>query len=108
MDELSVKCLPYANGKIILSLSAYGLQKIVNKMKDSVRKKGMKVNVGKTKVMVFERGKCTTECDIVIIEGALSHEDHTQSFLHSERSIMHRTRPAVAPDAGRSGVALGR
>ncbi|GBP45821.1 hypothetical protein EVAR_27528_1 [Eumeta japonica] len=42
IDELSVKCL------------LYGLQEMVNKMDDSVKKRDMKVNVGKTKVMVFE------------------------------------------------------
>ncbi|GBP77016.1 hypothetical protein EVAR_49577_1 [Eumeta japonica] len=35
-------------------------------MKDCVKKRNMKVNVGKTKVMVFERGVSTTECDILI------------------------------------------
>ncbi|GBP60060.1 hypothetical protein EVAR_44270_1 [Eumeta japonica] len=33
-------------------------------MNGSVKKKGMKVNVSKTKMMVFERGESTTECNI--------------------------------------------
>ncbi|GBP13689.1 hypothetical protein EVAR_7021_1 [Eumeta japonica] len=43
-----------------------GLQEVVNKMNDWVKKRGRKVNVGKTKVMVFERGDSTTECDVLI------------------------------------------
>ncbi|GBP45661.1 hypothetical protein EVAR_35928_1 [Eumeta japonica] len=43
-----------------------GLQEMVNKMKDSVKKRDIKLNVGKTKVMVFERGESRTECDILI------------------------------------------
>ncbi|GBP74157.1 ATP-binding cassette sub-family G member 1 [Eumeta japonica] len=36
-----------------------------NKMNNSVNKRGMKVNVGKTKVMVFDRGESTTKCNIL-------------------------------------------
>ncbi|GBP15608.1 Phosphatidylinositol 4-phosphate 5-kinase type-1 beta [Eumeta japonica] len=46
--------------------SACGLQEIVNKINDSVKKRGMKINVGKTEMMAFERGDSTTECDIFI------------------------------------------
>ncbi|GBP15383.1 hypothetical protein EVAR_80557_1 [Eumeta japonica] len=35
-------------------------------MDDSVKKRDVKVNVGKTKVMVFERVKSTTECEILM------------------------------------------
>ncbi|GBP33317.1 hypothetical protein EVAR_30905_1 [Eumeta japonica] len=35
-------------------------------MNDSVKKRNMKVYIGKIKVMVFERGVCMTECDILI------------------------------------------
>ncbi|GBP35239.1 hypothetical protein EVAR_19459_1 [Eumeta japonica] len=44
---------------------ACGLQEMVNKVNDSVKKKGMKVNIGKTKV-VFQRAENKTECDIFI------------------------------------------
>ncbi|GBP68861.1 Neuronal acetylcholine receptor subunit alpha-3 [Eumeta japonica] len=67
MDELSVEFLLYADDQvIILALSACGLQEIVNIIYDYVNKRGMKVNVGKTKVMVFERGESTTKCNILI------------------------------------------
>ncbi|GBP79902.1 hypothetical protein EVAR_63339_1 [Eumeta japonica] len=45
-----------------------GLQEMVNKMNDSIKKRGMKVNLGKTKVVMFEEGESTTECD-TLIEG---------------------------------------
>ncbi|GBP00795.1 hypothetical protein EVAR_77003_1 [Eumeta japonica] len=35
-------------------------------MNDSVTKRSMKVNIGETNVMVFERGESTTEYDILI------------------------------------------
>ncbi|GBP41816.1 hypothetical protein EVAR_26938_1 [Eumeta japonica] len=66
MDELSVKCLLYVDDQVILAPSACGLQEMVNKMNDSVKKRHMKVNVGKTKEMVFETGVSTTECDLLI------------------------------------------
>ncbi|GBP22618.1 hypothetical protein EVAR_13898_1 [Eumeta japonica] len=49
------------------------------KMNDSVKKRGMEVNVSKTKVMVFEKSESTTECYIYIKDAssmfvyALSH-----------------------------------
>ncbi|GBP59565.1 hypothetical protein EVAR_83284_1 [Eumeta japonica] len=52
-----------ADDQVILALSAYKL-KMVTKMYDSVMKRGIKVNVSETKVMVFERGKSTAECEI--------------------------------------------
>ncbi|GBP35362.1 hypothetical protein EVAR_20735_1 [Eumeta japonica] len=66
MDELSAKWFLYADDQVILTPSACVLQKMVNKMNDFVKERGMKVNFGKTKVMAFERGKSTNECDILI------------------------------------------
>ncbi|GBP61741.1 hypothetical protein EVAR_31069_1 [Eumeta japonica] len=57
MDELSVKCLLYADDQVILAPSACGLQEMVNKLNDSVKNRGVKVNVGKAKVMLFEGAK---------------------------------------------------
>ncbi|GBP36258.1 hypothetical protein EVAR_85506_1 [Eumeta japonica] len=45
-DELSVKCLLYANDQVFLAPSACWLQEMLNKMNDSVKKRGMKVNIG--------------------------------------------------------------
>ncbi|GBP95044.1 hypothetical protein EVAR_64276_1 [Eumeta japonica] len=66
MDMLSVKCLLYADVQVILAPSTRGLQEMVNNMNDSVKKRGMKVNVGKTQILIFERGEWTIECDILI------------------------------------------
>ncbi|GBP51816.1 hypothetical protein EVAR_88519_1 [Eumeta japonica] len=63
MDALSVKCVVYANNQVIFAPSASGLQEVVTNMNDSVKKSHIKVNLTKTKVMVFERGENTTECD---------------------------------------------
>ncbi|GBP73886.1 hypothetical protein EVAR_82715_1 [Eumeta japonica] len=66
MDEQSAKCLLYADDQVFRVPSACGPQEMVNKMKDSVKKRGIKGNVGKTKVIVFEKGESMTECDIFI------------------------------------------
>ncbi|GBP49590.1 hypothetical protein EVAR_97887_1 [Eumeta japonica] len=79
MDELSMKCLLYADKKVILTPSTCGLQEMVNKMNDSVKNRGMKINIGKTKVMVFQRGESTTECD-VLIEG--EKVERVKEFVH--------------------------
>ncbi|GBP24033.1 hypothetical protein EVAR_10134_1 [Eumeta japonica] len=63
MDDLSVKCLLYTDDQVILAPSACGLQEMVTKVNDFVKKRGILVNVGKAKVMVFERGESMTECD---------------------------------------------
>ncbi|GBP64661.1 hypothetical protein EVAR_42612_1 [Eumeta japonica] len=61
-----VKCLLYADDQVIFAPLACRLQGMVNKMNDSVKKRVMKINIGKTKVMVFERDERTIECDILI------------------------------------------
>lgn len=66
MNELLVICLLYADDQVILAASAEQLQEMVTVMHESFERKGMKVNVSKTKVMVIERDECMTECDIMI------------------------------------------
>ncbi|GBP86364.1 hypothetical protein EVAR_62726_1 [Eumeta japonica] len=66
MNELSIKCFLFADDQVVLVPSACEQQEVVNKMNDSVKKKGIKVNVSKTKMMAFERGESTIECDLVI------------------------------------------
>ncbi|GBP33589.1 hypothetical protein EVAR_32087_1 [Eumeta japonica] len=75
-----MSCLP--NARVILAPSACGLQRMLNKMNDSVKKRGMKIIVGKTKVMVFERGESTTECDL-LIEGEKVEQAKEVIFLGS-------------------------
>ncbi|GBP51401.1 hypothetical protein EVAR_38795_1 [Eumeta japonica] len=103
MDELSVKWLLYAGDQVILGASACGLQERENKMNDSVKKKRIKVNVGKNKVMVFERSKSTTECDILIesekVEQVCNRPcervEHVGLLGQAEKS---RADPTVSPD----------
>ncbi|GBP44845.1 hypothetical protein EVAR_75714_1 [Eumeta japonica] len=73
---------------------------MVNKINDSVKKKGMRVNVGKTKVMVFERGESTTECDILIENEKV---DQAKEFVYLENkengallAIMNGKRVSVS------------
>ncbi|GBP69162.1 hypothetical protein EVAR_98232_1 [Eumeta japonica] len=66
MDKLTPRCLLYADDQVVLAPSACGLQKMLSKMNDSVKKRDIKVNAGKTNVMVFERSESTNECDILI------------------------------------------
>ncbi|KAJ2945399.1 hypothetical protein O0L34_g204 [Tuta absoluta] len=68
MNGLLVKCLLYADDQVILASSAEGLQEMVNIMNEALKKKGMKVNVSKTKAMVFEKEENMTECKIMIEE----------------------------------------
>ena len=66
MNELLIKCLLYADDQVLLASSANELQKMVTIMNVALKRKGMKVNVSKTKVMVFERDEYVTDCNIVI------------------------------------------
>ncbi|KAI5640813.1 reverse transcriptase (RNA-dependent DNA polymerase) domain-containing protein [Phthorimaea operculella] len=68
MNDLLVKCLLYADDQVILASSAEELQEMVNIMNEALKKKGMKVNVSKTKTMVLEKEDSTTECNIMIEE----------------------------------------
>ncbi|GBP38528.1 hypothetical protein EVAR_95430_1 [Eumeta japonica] len=75
MHELPVKCLLHADDQVILAPSECGLQEMVNEMK----KKGIKVNNNNIKVMVLEKGKSTTECDM-LIEG--EKVEQVKKFLY--------------------------
>ncbi|CAG9134602.1 unnamed protein product [Plutella xylostella] len=66
IGELLLKCLMYADDQVILASSVERLQQQVTLMHESFKRKGMKVNVNKTKVMVFEREEEVTECKITI------------------------------------------
>ncbi|GBP68805.1 Retrovirus-related Pol polyprotein from type-2 retrotransposable element R2DM; Endonuclease [Eumeta japonica] len=57
MDELSVKYLVYTDDQVMLAVSACGLQEMVNKINDSVKKKGVKVNVGSCTDLVGDTGR---------------------------------------------------
>ncbi|GBP70798.1 hypothetical protein EVAR_52925_1 [Eumeta japonica] len=107
MDEISVKCLLYADDQVILSWLACGLQEIVNKMNDSVKKRGMKVNVGKTKVMVLERNESTTGCDILIEESLSKSANTTHSVrMQCAENTVSTSSPNKVKRECNTGVAL--
>ncbi|GBP28602.1 hypothetical protein EVAR_85801_1 [Eumeta japonica] len=102
MDELSVKCLLYTDDQIIIAPSACELKEMVNKKNVSLKKRCMKANVGKTKVMVFEGGESTTECDILIegedIERRVSARNKVNGALLAfidSKSISRKERLAI-------------
>ncbi|GBP24392.1 hypothetical protein EVAR_19267_1 [Eumeta japonica] len=86
MDELSIKCLLNVVDKVILALTACGLQEMVNEMNNFVKKKDMKVNIGTTKVMVFERRESTTECDM-LIEG--EKDELVKEFVYLDNLLIN-------------------
>ncbi|GBP97019.1 hypothetical protein EVAR_100924_1 [Eumeta japonica] len=51
---------------------------MATKMDGSVKKRGMKVHVGKTKMMVLERGESTTQC---IKKNSMEYTDFKSSCL---------------------------
>ncbi|GBP34619.1 hypothetical protein EVAR_19010_1 [Eumeta japonica] len=81
MDNLSVKHLLYTENQVMLAPSACELQEMEIKINDSIKKKGMKANVSKTKVIVFERGESTIECDISIC----IHKRHIQRNVNAKK-----------------------
>ncbi|GBP60123.1 hypothetical protein EVAR_31384_1 [Eumeta japonica] len=54
--------LLYADDQVILAPSTCELQTMEIQMNDYVKKRGMKVNINKIKIMVFENVNSTTEC----------------------------------------------
>ncbi|XP_049870886.1 uncharacterized protein LOC126370141 [Pectinophora gossypiella] len=66
MGELLLKCLLYADDQVLVASSAEDLQYMVSLMVDELQKKGMRVNVNKTKVLVMEREENVSECRIMI------------------------------------------
>ncbi|GBP65332.1 hypothetical protein EVAR_52106_1 [Eumeta japonica] len=52
-DELFVKCLLYANDRVIFAPTACALQEVLTKMNDYVKKRNRKVKINKTKAIAF-------------------------------------------------------
>ncbi|XP_063537021.1 uncharacterized protein LOC134746536 [Cydia strobilella] len=66
MSGLPVKCLLYADDLVLLASSGEELQEMVTRMHGSFERKEIKINVSKTKVMVFEKEEYMTNCEILI------------------------------------------
>ncbi|GBP81465.1 hypothetical protein EVAR_59448_1 [Eumeta japonica] len=81
MDELSAECLLYTDDQVFLAPATYELQEMVTKINDSVKKRSMKINVSKTKMVHplahmscihFNRGGVVTH---------FAHFMHERSFV---------------------------
>ncbi|GBP34113.1 hypothetical protein EVAR_28247_1 [Eumeta japonica] len=66
IEELPVKCLLYANNQVILAPSSCELQEMLTKMNYYVQKRGVKVNVSKTKI----EGRHTLHADLLLVESS--------------------------------------
>lgn len=51
---------------MLVASSTQELQQMITAMNDAFERKGMKVNVNKTKVLVIERNEVITECQVMI------------------------------------------
>ena len=58
-----ISCLLYADDLVLLSESKQGLQKCLDKLHDYAQKWDLKINLSKTKIMIFQKGgrKTTSE-----------------------------------------------
>ncbi|GBP51763.1 hypothetical protein EVAR_97040_1 [Eumeta japonica] len=60
-----IKRFLLADDRVKFALLACELQeKVPNEMNDSVRKRCMKINASKTRVLIFERSESTSECEM--------------------------------------------
>ncbi|GBP80696.1 hypothetical protein EVAR_52903_1 [Eumeta japonica] len=90
MNELSVECHLYADDQVIGVPSACGLQEMVTKLNDSIKKIGIKLNFGKTKMMVFERGESTIVYDIYIEDESVEQEKDYKDYKDRNALFVHR------------------
>ncbi|XP_050563410.1 uncharacterized protein LOC126912928 [Spodoptera frugiperda] len=66
MSDTVIKTLLYADDQVLIASSAEELQRMITVMNDAFERKGMKVNVNKTKVLVIERNELVTKCQVMI------------------------------------------
>lgn len=66
MNELPVKCLLYADFQVLLASLAEQLQDMITLINVAFKRKGVNINVNKTKAMVFERKDDVSLCDVKI------------------------------------------
>ena len=71
LGDLNINCLLYADDAVLLASSESELQTLVTSMKDECEVKGLRLNVEKTKVLVFERNDERTKCEINVNEKIL-------------------------------------
>ena len=62
-DTLKMNCLMFADDPVFFSESAPGLQNCLNKLNTYTKKWNLKVNINKTKIVVFNKGGKTEHLD---------------------------------------------
>ncbi|XP_026317751.1 uncharacterized protein LOC113228612 [Hyposmocoma kahamanoa] len=111
MGKSNIKCLVYSDDQVILAPSEGELQKMLDIMNESFRKRGMKINAEKTKVMIFERNENVTVCNIKI-QGMIIDQVNEFVYLGSvftrdgkfDEDIERRVRKGNAVNGAISGV----
>ena len=68
-----ISCLLYADDLVLLSESKQGLQTCLDKLHDYAQKWDLKVNLSKTKIMIFQKGGRKTSSDFFIGDQKLDH-----------------------------------
>ena len=62
LSDKCINCLLYADDLVILSRSAKSLQIILNKLEPFCENADLSVNLEKTKIMIFNKGKSLNKC----------------------------------------------
>ena len=81
-DDVSINCLMYADDLVILSESSAGLQACLHKLYNYTQKWELKLNITKTKIMIFQNKKSTKDLADQYIFGSqiIKHTD-TYKYL---------------------------
>ena len=56
LGQIKINCLMYADDLVLLSESKNGLQNCLNKLHEYTLKWGLKLNIKKTKILIFQNG----------------------------------------------------
>ena len=66
MNELKVFLIAYADDQVLFSMSPTSLQSMLNDIEEYCNTWGLKINVNKTKVLIFEKSKESTYYDFYL------------------------------------------
>ena len=74
--DLQINCLLYADDLVLLSESSAGLQACLDRLQEYTDKWDLKVNLKKTKIMIFQRGGRRIETPMYLGYQHLEHAKH--------------------------------
>ena len=86
-DKTNIHALMFADDLIIVSTTQKGLQDSLDKLCEYCRKWDLKVNLAKTKCVVFSRGRCKLDSKFVFDKKEV---EYANSFKYLGVSIDHR------------------